>query len=69
MATCETCRDTSDLREWRKAHGLKAYQVAELLGYSVEHISRVENGARNLSRAAWASLTCSIEHKETNDEA
>jgi len=61
---CDACQNSSSLREWRKAHGLKATQVAEILGYSPEHISRVENGKRNLSRAAWTSLTCAVEHKE-----
>lgn len=46
----------TDLRAWRRARNLKGYQVAEMLGYTPEHISRVENGHRQLSRSAWRTL-------------
>lgn len=46
----------TDLRAWRKARNLKGYQVAEMLGYTPEHISRVENGHRQLGRSAWRTL-------------
>jgi transcriptional regulator with XRE-family HTH domain len=48
----------TDLRAFRKAHGLKAKDVADILGFSAEHISRCENGRRILSAVAWKLLEC-----------
>jgi transcriptional regulator with XRE-family HTH domain len=45
-----------DLRALRKLHGLKGYEVAEILGYTPEHISRCENGKRRLSAVAMRTL-------------
>ena len=55
------------LRQFRAEHRMKAKEVAEVLGFSVEHISRVENGKRNLSRAAWHQLRCHVEHRSNPD--
>jgi transcriptional regulator with XRE-family HTH domain len=46
----------SDLTAWRKARGIKAKEVAEFLGYTIEHISRVETGKRSLGTSAWRLL-------------
>ena len=48
--------NTNELRVRRRAHGLKAIDVADILGFTPEHISRVENGTRRLSRSAWRVL-------------
>ena len=57
----------SELTAWRKSHGLKGCDVAEILGYSPEHISRCENGSRTLSENAWRVLECHADHREPNN--
>lgn len=51
-----------DLTAFRRQHGLKGKDVAEILGYSPEHISRCEHGTKNLSRTAWRVLECHVRH-------
>lgn len=43
---------SGDIKFVRKAFGLKALELADLLGISAEHLSRCENGDRVLSIAA-----------------
>lgn len=37
------------LAQWREQHGLTLAECADLCGYSVAHLSRVERGQRSLS--------------------
>lgn len=46
----------TDLRALRKLHGLKSREVAEILGYTPEHISRCETGKKRLSDVAMRTL-------------
>ena len=48
--------DGESFRFMRAALGLPARKVGHLLGVSVETISRWENGARDVDRAAWFAL-------------
>lgn len=49
---CERKFSAAEIKFVRKAVGLKANELAELLGVSAEHLSRCENGDRALSIAA-----------------
>jgi DNA-binding transcriptional regulator YiaG len=55
-----------DIKFVRKAVGLKAIELAELLGVSAEHMSRCENGERTLSIAAEKLLRVIILKKRHN---
>lgn len=58
-----------DVRFVRKAVGLKAIDLADLLGVSPEHISRCEKGARVLSVAAEKLLRVIILKRRHNPAA
>jgi DNA-binding transcriptional regulator YiaG len=49
---CDRKFSSKDIRFVRKAVGLRANELASLLGISAEHLSRCENGDRALSVAA-----------------
>ncbi len=51
-ALCDRKLSGLELKFLRKAIGLKAVALAELLGISAEHLSRCENGERVLSNSA-----------------
>jgi len=55
-----------DIKFLRKAFGLKALDLADLLGVSAEHLSRCENGDRALSMAAEKLLRIIIIKKRFN---
>lgn len=57
-------RAMRDLRAWREERGMMAKEVAEILGYSVEHISRCEHGKRQLSDIAWRLLEAHVARRE-----
>ncbi|WP_170973481.1 helix-turn-helix transcriptional regulator [Rhizobium sp. FKY42] len=52
------------LKEWRTFRGYRLKQVAALAGYTVQHLSNVENGRGGLSQEAIerlaAVLGCSV---------
>lgn len=52
------------LKEIRKEYALTQAQVAELLGFSRFHISRCENGKRNLSKSSYELLLLKLEKIE-----
>jgi DNA-binding transcriptional regulator YiaG len=49
-------RDSAVFKYLRKALGLKATELANLLGVTAETISRWENGHNEADRAVWATL-------------
>ena len=49
-------RDSAVFKYLRKAVGLKATELADLLGVTAETISRWENGHNEADRAVWAML-------------
>ena len=49
-------RDSAVFKNLRKAVGLKATELADLLGVTAETISRWENGHNEADRAVWAAL-------------
>ncbi len=49
-------RDSAVFKYLRKAVGLKATELADLLGVTAETVSRWENGHNEADRAVWAAL-------------
>lgn len=49
-------RDAAVFKHLRKTLGLKAIELADLLGVTAETISRWENGHNEPDRAVWATL-------------
>ena len=49
-------RDSAVFKYLRKALGLKATELADLLGVTPETVSRWENGHNEADRAVWATL-------------
>ena len=56
-------------RRLRKALGLRAAEVAELLDIRTETVSRWETGATNVDRAAWAMLATMMIERAANSTA
>ncbi len=57
-------RDGAVFKHLRKALGLKATDLADLLGVTPETISRWENGHNQADRAVWATLDLLVdEHR------
>ena len=56
-------------RRLRKALGLRAAEVADLLDICAETVSRWETGATNVDRAAWAMLGTMVIERAANSTA
>ena len=54
-------RDSAIFKHLRKAVGLKASELADLLGVTAETVSRWENGHNEADRAVWATLDQLVE--------
>lgn len=62
-------RDGAVFRHLRKALGLKATELASLLGVTPETISRWENGRNEADRAVWATLDLLVDDRRAGRTA
>ena len=53
------------LRKYRRAAGLKQYQLAEIVGCHRVHICRLERGLTNASMPLWMRIKSALNLTET----